>query len=74
MSVCLFTKVPSNWEKVVIWCVSMLRGKGLQTNISNLCLGACIYHLWQQMNAFVHNNNLSFEEAIVKQITSEVRT
>jgi hypothetical protein len=26
------------------------------------------------MNAFVHNNNLSFEEAIVKQITSEVRT
>jgi hypothetical protein len=66
MSACLFTEVLSNWEKVVTWCVAKLRGKGLQASLGKLCLGACIYHLWQQMNALVHNSNLRSEEAIVK--------
>jgi hypothetical protein len=32
MSACLFTEVLSEWEKVVTWCVSTLRGKGLQAS------------------------------------------
>jgi hypothetical protein len=31
MSACLFTEVPSDWEKVVTWCIAKLRGKGLHT-------------------------------------------
>jgi hypothetical protein len=74
MFACLFTEVSSDWEKVVTRCVAKLRGKGLQASLGKLCLSACIYHLWQQRNALVHNINLRSEEAIVKHITWEVRT
>jgi RimJ/RimL family protein N-acetyltransferase len=69
MSTCLFTDIPSEWEKVIIWSIAKLWGKGLQTSLGKLCLDACIYHHWQQINALVHNNNLRTKEAIVKQIT-----
>jgi len=72
MSACLFTDIPSKWEKVMTWSIATLQGKGLQASLGKLCLGACIYHLWQQRNALVHNNNLRTEVAMVKQITWEV--
>jgi hypothetical protein len=46
----------------------------LQACLGKLCLGACIYYLWQQGNALVHNNNLRTKEDIVKQIKREVCT
>jgi len=66
MSTCLFTDIPSEWEKVMTWSIATLWGKGLQATLGKLCLGACIYHLWQQINALVHNINLRTEEAMVK--------
>jgi len=74
MSTCLFTDISSEWEKVMTWSIATLHGKGLQASLGKLCLGACIYHIWQQINALVHNNNLRTEETMVKQITLEVRT
>jgi hypothetical protein len=29
MSACLFTDIPSEWEKVMTWSIATLRGKGL---------------------------------------------
>jgi hypothetical protein len=74
MSACLFTDIPSEWEKVITYSIATLQGKGLHANLCKLCLGACIYHLWQQINALVHNNNLNTEETMVKQIKWKVRT
>lgn len=54
------------WENVVQWSISKLRGKGLQASLGKLNFGACVYHLLQQRNALVHNNNPKSEEAIVK--------
>jgi hypothetical protein len=56
------------------WSIAKLRGKGLQASLGKLCLGACIYHLWQQRNALVHSSNLRTEKTMIKQITWEVRT
>jgi len=74
MAACLFTDIPSEWEKVMTWSIATLRGKGLQASLDKLCLGTCIYHFWQQRNVLVHNSNLRTEETMVKQITWEVRT
>jgi hypothetical protein len=74
MSACLFTDIQSEWEKVMTWSIATLQGKGLQASLGKLCLDACIYHLWQQINALAHNNNLKTEETMVKQITWKVRT
>jgi hypothetical protein len=74
MSACLFTNIPYEWEKVMTWSIATLQWKGLQASLGKLCLGQCIYHLWQQRNALVYNNNLKTEETMVKQITWEVRT
>jgi len=51
------------------WSITTRRRKGLQANYGKLCLGACIYYLWQQRNALVYNNNLKTEKIMVKQIT-----
>jgi len=45
----------------------------LQACLGKHYLGACIYYLWQQRNALVHNNNLRSEEDIAKQIKWKVR-
>jgi hypothetical protein len=74
MSTCLFIDIPSEWEKVLTWSIATLQGKGLQASLGKLCLGACIYHLWQQRNVLVHNSNLRTEETMVKQITWKVCT
>jgi hypothetical protein len=74
MFTCLFTDIPSEWEKVITWRITTLQGKGLQASLGKLCLGARISHLWQQMNALVHNSNLRTGEIVVKQITWEIRT
>jgi hypothetical protein len=73
MSACLFTNIPSEWEKVMTWSIATLQGKGLQASLGKLCLGACIYHLWQKRNALVHNNNLRIGEIMVEQIIWNVR-
>lgn len=65
MADCSFSDLPIEWENVVKRSIYKLKGKGLQASLGKLCFGACVYHLWQQMNALVHNNNLKSEEAIV---------
>jgi hypothetical protein len=61
-----FSDLPIEWENVVKWSISKLRGKGLQASLGKLYFKACVYHLWQQRNVLVHNNNPKSEEAIVK--------
>jgi hypothetical protein len=68
MFACLFTNIPSEWEKVMTWSIATLCGKGLQASLGKLCLGACIYHLWQQRNALVHSSNLRTEETLIKHL------
>jgi hypothetical protein len=68
MYACLFTDIPSEWEKVMTWSIATLWGKCLQASLGKLCLSAYIYYLWQQRNALVHNSNLRTEETMVKQI------
>jgi len=39
-----------------------------KASLGKLCLGACIYHLWQQRNALVHSSNLRTEETLIKHL------
>jgi hypothetical protein len=71
---CSFSDLPTDLVIVVTWSIFNLKGKELKASLGKLCLRTCVYHLWQQKNALMHNNNPKTEEAIVKQIKWEVRT
>jgi hypothetical protein len=41
--------------------------------LCKLCLGAAVYHLWQQRNALLHGKTPRTEEQIVSRIRWEVK-
>jgi hypothetical protein len=64
---------PIEWDSLVNWCNSHLRGRSLIAIICKLCFGASAYHLWRHRNALLYGNTLSSEDTIVLQVKRDVR-
>jgi hypothetical protein len=73
MKDCLIRDPPIEWDSLVNWCNSHLRGRSLIAIICKLCFGASVYHLWRHRNALLHGNTLSSEDTIVLQVKRDVR-
>lgn len=71
---CLIKDPPIDWDSLVIWCNTHLRGRNLFAIICKLCFGASVYHLWRHRNALLHGNILSSEDSIVLQVKRDVRS
>jgi len=70
---CLIRDPPIEWDSLVNWCNSHLRGRSLIAIICKLCFGASVYHLWRHRNNLLHGNTLSLEDSIVLQVKNDVR-
>jgi len=70
---CLIRDPPIEWDSLVNWCNSHLRGRSLIAIICKLCFGASVYHLWRHRNNLLHDNTLSSEDSIVLQVKNGVR-
>jgi len=73
MGDCFFADVPTSWDEVEVWGPKVMRGKSLQSCLGKICFAAVVYHLWKQRTALLHSNNQCTEEAILAQISWEVR-
>jgi hypothetical protein len=63
MALCLVRQPRYSWDDIENWSMKELRSDCLMARLCILCLGATIYHLW---NDIIHGNSLSSEEHIVE--------